>query len=77
MNKQEAIELAESMLRKEHDFNDEDSWYSCPQHPNYLGYLDRMPIDQRPCYCGFHEHNKKVNQLISYLKSDRDKETVY
>jgi hypothetical protein len=56
-----AILLAKS-LKRDHYHNDDDSWYSCPMHPEYGGECNGCG-----CECGADDHNKKVDELISVL----------
>lgn len=41
----------------------EDSWYSCPKHPE--GSSDNEQPDK--CSCGADNHNKKVNTLYNII----------
>lgn len=55
------LQLA-NLAKREH-YGCEDSWYSCPKHP------DGCSCDNagKECTCGADEHNAKVNELLAEL----------
>ena len=55
-------EMIESFRRKNHYCVEEDCWYSCPAHEDYCG--ESPPV----CFCGFLEHNAKVDQALKIVR---------
>jgi len=52
------------LARRPHDYCDEDSFYTCPKHPE--GFADE--IRGRECTCGAEAHNAEVERLEGALK---------
>ena len=59
---QEMLEVLEKSKR-EHYYCD-DSWYSCPEHPE--GCTDES---QRRCNCGANDWNKYIDRSIQKIKN--------
>lgn len=51
-------------LKRGHDYC-EDSWYSCPQHPDGCAN-DGAGAE---CNCGANEHNARVDVIIAKLRT--------
>jgi len=49
-------------LKQQHHYC-EDSWYSCPKHPDGCANDDITE-----CNCGADEHNKKIDDAINRIK---------
>ena len=63
MNKlQELFEIVVSLRKIEHEHIEEDDWYSCPCHPDYIGDKDR-----NKCLCGLEEYNKKIDAALKLI----------
>ncbi len=66
---QQAVAVPEGLLKKlaalklSHLYC-EDSWYSCPLHPD--GCADER---QAGCNCGAEDHNKKIDELLETLST--------
>jgi hypothetical protein len=60
------VEILESFRPVGHRYNDDDCWYSCPQHPEYCG-------DKTECDCWFYERNAKVDEALKLLKELAEK----
>ena len=59
----ELTAIIESFRQKEHDYVDEDCWYSCPAHPDYCGE------QARECLCGMDARNAKVDRALELIRT--------
>lgn len=57
------VEILEWLRQAEHDSCENDTWYSCPMHPNYGGNQSKN------CLCFFHENNAKVDEALQIVQS--------
>lgn len=55
------------LARRGHYYCDEDTWYSCPAHPEGCAD-DRQP--KGVCNCGADAHNAEVCRLADLLQSE-------
>ena len=56
------IKLIESLRQTEHDSCEDDTWYSCPLHPNYSGNQSKN------CLCFFYENNAAVDEALQIVR---------
>lgn len=50
------LELEAFIKRKfSKHFECDDTFYSCPRTEDYIGFLESLPIDERPCLCGYED----------------------
>ena len=61
-NIQKLIEIIES-FRREHHYECEDGFYSCPAHPEYFGN-----DSSRQCNCGLWSDNEKVDEALQIVR---------
>jgi len=59
---EELLKIIESFRKKNHYHVEEDTWYSCPAHPEYSGN------DPHDCLCGLLEHNLKVDKALQIVR---------
>jgi len=59
---EELLKIIESFRKKNHYHVEEDTWYSCPAHPEYSGN------DPHNCLCGLLEHNLKVDKALQIVR---------
>lgn len=58
------IQGLHSLAIREHDHNSDDSFYSCPKHPE--AWSDKKG---QPCDCGADSHNARVEDVMRMLPS--------
>ena len=46
-------DVVEAVIRRGGHTECEDGFYACPQSDSYFGEYEGMPVDQRPCSCGW------------------------
>lgn len=54
-------------LKRHHNYC-EDPWYSCPKNPD--GCANEADGDD--CNCGADKYNSKIDEIIQYLKENKN-----
>lgn len=67
MSLDEQVDELAKLATREHFWNDDDGWYTCPAHEE--GQLASERYGSRKCQCGADEHNAKVAVLAAEIKA--------
>lgn len=59
---EDLIKLIETFRMTSHYSCADDTWYSCPMHPEYRGIQNR-----EHCSCDFFENNARVDEVIAIV----------